>query len=68
MSEFYTKQQTDILAGIIGTKIKNAVSSESLRPTIEGMNLNTGTTEITNPENIETFITAFDSGFNPEKL
>ena len=67
MSEFYTKQQTDILAGIIGTKIKNAVSSESLRPTIEGMNLNTGTgTEITNPENIETFITAFDSGFSPE--
>lgn len=65
MSEFYTKQQTDILAGIIGTKIKNAVSSESLRPTIEGMNLNTEA-EITNPENIETFITAFASGFNPE--
>lgn len=67
MSEFYTKQQTDILAGIIGTKIKNAVSSESLRPTIEGMNLSTGT-EISNPENIETFTTAFASGFNPAEL
>lgn len=64
MSEFYTKQQTDILAGIIGTKIKTAVSAESLRPTIEGMGLTTGT-EISNPENIQTFTTAFESGLFP---